>query len=203
MNGRVIPVKKRRWAGRRPADPQVRALCLLGGCFFLGSLLGCLLSARTRGSEAALTAYLNQYLEAARAGAVGAPGVLAALWDVVRYPLACMALSFLPSGRWMIPGVMAVRGFFLSFAVSAFVRCFGRGGLLLAAGAFLPAALGALPCMLAWGVRCRCAPEETAGSLRAALPLFGLCAGILLCAVVYECCFAPAVLGALAPSIAA
>lgn len=197
MSGRVVSIRKKKERIRfSMSEASSRALYLLSGCFFAGSLLGCLLSARTCGGEETLLTYLKQYLVAARAGVADAPGVLAAAWEVFRYPMACFLLSFIASGRWMIPGVLAARGFFLSFAVSAFVRLFGKEGLYLAAGAFLPSALAELPCMILWGIRCLCSKGEPS-SVRSTLPLCGVCIGILLCAVLYECCFASSVLGAL------
>jgi hypothetical protein len=200
MNGHVVSVRRKKKDRWRMTGAQSRALYLLCGCFFVGSLLGCLLSVRACGGEEALLTYLKQYLAAAKAGVTDAPGVLAVVWEVFRYPLACMLLSFVSAGRWMIPGIMAVRGFFLSFAVSAFVRLFGSSGLWVAMGAFLPSALVVLPCMMVWGIRCLCM-TDTPPSLQTVLPLCGICAAVLLCAVVYGCCFAARVLGVLAPSI--
>ncbi|MGI6498079.1 MAG: hypothetical protein ACOX0U_04545 [Oscillospiraceae bacterium] len=200
MNGHVLPVrnKKKEYWGMTSA--QSKALYLLSGCFFAGSLLGCLLSVRASGGEEALLTYLKQYLAAVKAGVTDAPGWLAVFWEVFRYPLACMLLSFVSAGRWMIPVIMAVRGFFLSFAVSAFVRLFGNGGLLVAVGVFLPSALVVLPCMMIWGIRRLCMTDAPP-SLKTVLPLCGICAAALFCAVIYECCFAASVLSALAPSV--
>lgn len=199
MKGHVVSVKKKE-KRIRMTKAESRALYLLSGCFLVGSLLGCLLSVRACEGEEALLTYLKQYLTAAKAGVTDAPGVLTVLWDVFRYPLACMLLSFVPAGRWMIPSIMAVRGFFLSFAVSAFVRLFGSNGLLVAAGAFLPSALVVIPCMILWGIRCLCAADQPP-TVQTVLPLCGICAGALFCAVIYECCFAAKVLGILASSI--
>lgn len=198
MNGHVVSIRKKRQQSYFPMTGAAsRALYLLSGYFFAGSLLGCLLSVRTCGGEEALFTYLKHYLEVAKAGVADAPGILAVIWEVFRYPLACFLLNFLSSGRWMIPGVLAARGFFLSFAVSAFVHSFGKAGLYLAAGVFLPSAMAELSCMILWGLRCLNGKGEPL-SLRAVFPLCGICVGILLCAVLYECCFASSVLGALA-----
>ena len=48
----------------------------------------------------------------------------------------------------LIPALLAARGFFLSFAVTVFVRLFGYNGLLFSAGVFGVQCLVSLPFLL-------------------------------------------------------
>lgn len=193
MNGRKITVQNRIFSG----DERGGALFLLAGFFLVGGLLGCLLAARVGGgADDSLSTYMEGYLSAAQAGKAGAPSLLTALWEAFRYPLACVVLGFTTAGAVLVPLVVAMRGFFLSFAVSSFVRMFGARGLLMSAGVFLPACLVVIPCMFLLGVHSFRPRRDLA--TRDFLPLYALCTGALFLLTLYECLLAPQILGLLA-----
>ncbi|MCD8147696.1 MAG: hypothetical protein LUD84_10570 [Clostridiales bacterium] len=121
-----------------PSMQPTRATLLTAGGFALGGLLGCLFSAFLQGEgSAALTAYLESYLSLAEAEGAAQPGWWAVVWQVLREALAVGLLRFTVLGVLLVPLVMGVKGFLLSFAISAFARCYcwrGLGAALLLFG---------------------------------------------------------------------
>lgn len=123
---------------------QNGALAALGLCFLLGGLVGCLFAALADGEGAAeLGSYLRDYLLLARES-----GASVSLWPLVwtrlRELLVVFILGLTALGVVGIPLLLAVRGFFLCFAVGCFCRVFGTIGLLPAFALFgLPAFLWA------------------------------------------------------------
>ena len=194
MNQHKLPVKK------QPEWMDSGILYLLAACLLIGAFVGCIMAAQIDGTDDTLSTYLNGYLEAAQAGIASAPQALSVLWEVFRYPLACVCLCFFSAGRYLLPLVMGARGFFLAYSISSFVRIFGGQGLLLAAGVFLPSALAVIPCMLFWGMQGMRTPGAGRSALRM-LPAGSICVGVLLLAVLYECCLGSEVLGLLAHSV--
>lgn len=167
---------------------------LLTSLFLLGGAAGCLMSSWVGGGGSdGLAEYIRSYLLTAQEGTGSAPSVPALLWDVFRYPAAVWALGFTALGLVGIPAVFAVRGFFLSFAISSFVRMFGGYGLMLAAVVFgIPSAFS-IPVLFVLGsqgwVASRSLAERLSGGRRRTSPYdrpywgrCGMCAaGLLLC----------------------
>lgn len=122
-----------------PSMQPTKAILLTAGGFALGGLLGCLFSACLQGEGvSALTAYLEHYLALAETGETAPPDWLAVGWQVLREALVVGLLRFTVLGVLLVPLVMGVKGFLLSFAISAFVRCYcwrGLGAALLLFGA--------------------------------------------------------------------
>lgn len=193
MNGQKVTVKNRLSQGGERGG----ALFLLAVFFLAGRLLGCLLASRVGGgANDSLSSYIKGYLSAVQVGKAGAPGLLSAMWENFRYPVACVVLGFTSAGVVLVPLVFAMRGFFLSFAVSSFVRMFGGQGLLMAVGVFLPAGLVVMPCMFLLGMLMLRPKREMA--VREHLPVYSICAGALFLLTLYECLLAPKILGLLA-----
>ncbi|MDD4715596.1 MAG: stage II sporulation protein M [Oscillospiraceae bacterium] len=193
MNGRKVAVQNR----AVPSEERSGALFLLAGFFLVGGLLGCLLASRVGGgANDSLSSYIKGYLTAVHTGEANSPGIFPVLWENFRYPVACVVLGVTSAGAVMVPIVFAVRGFFLSFAVSSFVCMFGGRGLLMAAGVFLPAGLVVIPCMFLLGILMLRPTGKI--TMRGCLPAFGVCAGALLLITLYECLLAPKILGLLA-----
>lgn len=120
-----------------PSMQQIRAALLLAGSFALGSVLGCLFSARLEGAGMeALERYLSGYLALMQTD-TAEPGWAGLVWPTFRMPLLVTVLRFTVLGVLLLPVVMGIRGFLLSFAISAFVRCYawkGMGAALLLFG---------------------------------------------------------------------
>ncbi|MDR1157502.1 MAG: stage II sporulation protein M [Oscillospiraceae bacterium] len=139
-----------KWA--RPEARSWPALIVLSALFLCGAVAGCLVTFRADESSAeAMRGFLRGLLLEAE----GPAGALLgrALYNALKYHVAVFLLGFTMLGVGLIPLVTAVRGFFLSFAVAAFVRAFGSGGLWLAAGAFGAQALLTLPCLFLVSLR--------------------------------------------------
>ena len=110
---------------------------LLTSLFLAGGLAGCRMASWVGGSGSeGLASYIRSYLLAAQEGVGSSPSIFELCWDVFRYPVIVLVLGFTALGVIGIPLVFAARGFFLSFAISSFVRMFGGHGLLLAAVVF-------------------------------------------------------------------
>lgn len=118
------------------------ALWLLGACFVLGGVAGCLFAGCTDGAGAqALSSYLADYLRLAGEGTVlrSFPKVI---WEQLRYFLVAVLLGVTILGVIGLPILFAVRGFLFAFCVGCFFRVFGSPGLFPAFFLFgLPALL--------------------------------------------------------------
>lgn len=113
------------------------------------------------------------------------------LWDVGRWPLLVWLLGSTALGRWMVPVVFAVRGFFLSYAVAG-LSVATQSGVLLAFCLFGLGAFITLPLFFLLGSQ----SWEMAGRIRGRLfatlsdypkeywlRSFAALIGVLLCAV--------------------
>ncbi len=108
------------------------ALATVSVCFFLGGVAGCLLAGSMSGEgSAGLESYLRGVLTAAEVGETVRPELWTLLWEVLRWPVLVWILSCTAAGIFAIPGLFAVRGFLLSFALSSFVKVLGGEGELL------------------------------------------------------------------------
>ncbi len=167
---------------------------LLTLLFLTGGLAGCAMASWVGGSGSeGLASYIRSYLLAAQEGVGSSPSVFALCWDVFRYPVAVLILGFTALGLIGIPLAFAARGFFLSFAVSSFVRMFGGHGFLLAAVVFGIPGVISIPVLFVLGAQgwmaSRTMAERLSHSGRRALPYdrlywtrCGACAvGLLLC----------------------
>lgn len=110
------------------AVQETRAVVWVSVGFAVGCVAGWLLSARLEGNGVqALERYLGDYLERLQMGE-GVQEWTGFLWATVKAPLVVTALRFTALGVLMIPAVMCARGLLASFAISAFVRCYGVKG---------------------------------------------------------------------------
>lgn len=188
-------------------------LLLLTALFLAGGLTGCLMASWVGGGGSdGLAEYIRSYLLTAQEGTGSTPTVPALLWDVFRYPLAVWALSFTALGLIGIPAAFAIRGFFLSFAISSFVRMFGGYGLLLAAVVFGIPGVFSIPVLFVLGCQgwlaSRVLAERVSRGRRQAAPYdrlywvrCGACAGGLLLCVWAERFVTVRLLAALAGSL--
>jgi len=118
--------------------PSLLFLCV---CFVIGAVTGSIAAANSGDSEQ-LASAASEY--AALADLTF--GVV--LLKLLRYPAALFLSGLCVAGAVFIPIIVAVRGFFLSFAVTAFMRLFGVPGLLYSASLFGFQCLLVLPCLM-------------------------------------------------------
>jgi uncharacterized membrane protein SpoIIM required for sporulation len=111
----------------------------LCGCFVGATAAGGLAPERLREYIAALD------VPAGGGGLVGA-AYFARLLSAVKYHAAAIFFGFSILGVACVPGLAAVRGFFLCFTVAAFARTYGAGGAALTAAMFAPNVVIAIPC---------------------------------------------------------
>lgn len=139
---------KRPMVSRTEGDGELFSLLILGVCFFLGLLSGLLFASLGQASPE-LSAYLQDYFQAAGASGGWRPAIWTVIWDLVRWPLAALVFGFTALGVFCVPALLLARGFLLSYSVSLFLRLFGGGGLLAALAAFGVTALFVLPVLFA------------------------------------------------------
>ena len=159
----------KKWVRRLRGAPgqglTVQILCL-AVLFALGMLGGYLYAGHcAEQSDLALAEYLTGYCDLYRSGAVQDVALFPVVCLYFSYVLAAFLLGFLSAGAVLLPALSGVYGFLTMFAVSCFVRIYGRAGLLPALAAFGPRAVFTIPCFLwaaayAWA----CASSRFAGA---------------------------------------
>jgi len=134
-----------------PSDFRV-ALVLIGGSFFIGGILGCILGAfLDEAASGEISDFLTQYLALVSQEGVS-PEFWSVVWEQLRFPLAAFLLGFTALGVVGLPILFGVRGFLFTFSIGCFCRLLGYGGLLPALFLFaLPAFLWA-PALFIIGV---------------------------------------------------
>lgn len=205
---------------RMPADAWnmrkgevLPALAIIGICFFLGGLAGCLLAGYVDGDGGeSLTAYLQSFLETARAGEAELPALTALVWNTVRWPLLALLLGFTALGLLGLPILFVTRGFLLAFSIASFVRLFGSTGCLLALLIFGLTEALAVPVLFVMGVQSFLAARVLAGRFwgdgRTPVPYgtcyflrCGICAGVLCVCVLLDYLLVPALVSGLAGTL--
>lgn len=141
------------------AAPAVNTAAFAAGALGGFLLCGWLLSRGYLAAELLLKGY-----PLALDARVGTVSFWESLWDVGRWPLLVWMLGSTALGRWMVPMVFAVRGFFLSYAVAGLSMA-AQGGVLLAFCLFGLGALISLPLFFLLGSQ----SWEMAGRIRGRL----------------------------------
>lgn len=142
-------MKKRGMALRLTLDGQRAGLALVTASFGIGALAGLFALLQVPRQELYETLY--PYVQASAGGALAPPSLWLALWRNLRWPLAVFFMGYTALGVVGVPVTMALRGFLLSFSVSAFLGALGPGGLLWTFWAFGLTALVGLPPLLLLG----------------------------------------------------
>ena len=93
-----------------------------------------------------LRSYLSDYFLLAAGGHLSV-SLFSVLWDVFRWPLAVVAFSFTPLGIGVIPSLLLIRGFLLSYAATSFGALMGMEGAVAAAAIFGVTAMIAVPAL--------------------------------------------------------
>ena len=129
------------------------ALLMISCGFLFGGILGWLLE-----SNLSSGAYVRAFLDAIKDGAI-TPEIPRVLWSICRWPLLVMVAGILPLAGLGIPAVLCLRGFLLSYSISAFFDV----GIKEAAMLFGPVCLLTLPVLflLAEGILLKKAGEPT------------------------------------------
>lgn len=200
------------WSTRR--GEVLPGLAVIGVCFFLGGLAGCLLAGYVgEASSESLSAYLQSFLQTAGAGDAAPPALAALVWNAVRWPLLALLLGFTALGLLGLPILFATRGFLLAFSIASFVRLFGSTGCLLALLLFGLTEALAIPVLFVVGVQSFLAARVLAGRFwgdgRIPVPYgtcyflrCGICAGVLCVCVLLDYLVVPALISGLAGSLA-
>lgn len=120
-------------------------LILCGAMFLCGCIIGTV-AAGAISSADQLGETINGYLSVFSSGMPSQPDFFSAALNAFKYQLAAVFLGCSIFGVVCIPLLSAVRGFFLCFSVSAFVRTLGGKGILLSLSVFGLDALITIPC---------------------------------------------------------
>jgi len=148
------------------------ALLMISCGFLLGGILGWLLE-----SNLSSGAYVRGFLDAMKDGAI-TPEIPRVLWSICRWPLLVMVAGIFPMAGLGIPAVLCLRGFLLSYSISAFLEVSAKDAVVL----FGPVCLLTLPVLflMAEDILLRKAGEPT--ERKPAVVLACLLA-LVLCAV--------------------
>lgn len=178
---------------------------LLALFFLAGALAGHVYALCCDGeAQGALSGFLRDYCAVYDAGEAvpSLPGCVALYFG---YGLLVFLLGFSCAGVVLIPALAGLMGFLSMYTVSCFVRCFGRGGVLLAMGLMGLRLLFTLPCFFAladkaWPLATELFLLSFGRGKRSAPVLYGtqyflllvLCLFVLTVGVCCERLFAPA-----------
>jgi len=194
---------RKRWSGvwHISLGEYWSGLVVLGSVFALGGLLGCLMASWVGGDgSAGLADYIRSFLQAAQEEYTEPPAVLPLLWEQARYPLAVIVLGFTALGAVAIPLLFGLRSFFLSFAISAFVRMFGGDGIVLSLILFGLSGVVSVPVLFVLGAqgwqmslalagRTGRSRSREEGGRQLCYVRIGMCAiGVLMCVLVERFC---------------
>jgi len=121
------------------------ALCLI--FFACGILIGTISAGHLDAAEIiALQNSVSGYIAQIADGTYVPPTFWSVLWSLGKYPLLIVFLGFSLLGPFALPVLSGVRGFYLSFSVSAFTQAFGVEGWPVAFSLFGISALITIPC---------------------------------------------------------
>ena len=150
-----VPMNKRFFA----ANHGYFGFTICAALFICGCVVGAV-SAGLIGDGDSLSGYVTGLLGQAGEG----KAFYLTLFNNFKYHLLALFFAFSLFGALLSPALMAVRGFFLCFMVSAIVRFFGAPGIRFALGFSGLAALFSVPCLFYIGTR---AFSSSASLLRA------------------------------------
>lgn len=137
-----------------PSNGATAALIIMAVVFFLGGLAGCTLADQTEGGgEAALSSYLNGFLNIAESGEMVKPEFIFLFWKSIRWPLFVFFLGFTPLGLIGIPILFLIRAFLLSFSIASFFHILGAKGLFFSFSVFGITGLICIPILFVLGVQ--------------------------------------------------
>lgn len=184
---------------------MLSSLALLSALFLGGVVAGTVASSNVA-PDSELRNYISGYLASAQSESSSA-FILPALFNAFKYHFLIVVFGFTALGVVAVPIIVFLRGFFLSFAVTSFVKVLGSGGYLLTLGIFGLPFLIALPCLLILGAQAfSLAISATRGaSLRKVNTQFiariAVCAAALVLSALIEAFLTPHLITAVADII--
>ncbi|MEG2377086.1 MAG: hypothetical protein RSC43_01890 [Clostridia bacterium] len=209
-------MKRKRITSKKNTGINISAsLAILAAILLCGIVAGCI-TASYIGDEAgaALRSYVLNYTKTL--GVIPSVGELfpGAIWNVYKYPLCTFLFGFTVLGIVLIPGAVALRGFFLSFSVATMIRLYGSSGLTLALAMFGVSSLIGIPCLLIISAQgfhaARSFARVMAGGKRVIIGsvfprgyfvIFGVCMAALFAAVLLEVFLTPKLVALVAVSV--
>lgn len=118
------------------------------GFFICGVLLGTFTAGSINESGSmSLYGEVSEYIEQIESGGIIRADFISALIVAFKYPVFVIFLGFSIPGFVIMPFVLGLRGFYLSFSIATFIKVFGSGGALVAFGLFGLTALITIPCL--------------------------------------------------------
>ncbi len=133
----------------RPKGNISSSLAILTAIFLCGIVAGAVCASFIGGDAGAtLGDYMTRYVTAFGEGQHPLTLLPKTVWSVFQYPLFAFLFGFTALGVVLIPGTVALRGFFLAFSVGSMVKLFGMSGLWLALAIFGMQTLIGVPCLM-------------------------------------------------------
>ncbi|MDL2273164.1 stage II sporulation protein M [Oscillospiraceae bacterium OttesenSCG-928-G22] len=121
--------------------------------FILGAVVGCISALHVDGDGLQdLVTFVRGFLSLAKSGLSGRSWVDIVV-SVLKYPLLAVLFGLTALGVVLEPALLMARGFFLTFAVTSFVRLFGPKGILLALAVYLFQCVIVLPATFLLGAQ--------------------------------------------------
>ncbi len=197
---------KRRTTGQTIQGGSISvSLAILSAILLCGIVAGAVTASYIGGdSGETLTDYMSRYVTAFGEGMSPITLLPATIWSVYKYSIFAFLFGFTVLGVVLIPGTVALRGFFLAFSIGSMVKLFGIPGLWLALAIFGIQTLIGLPCLLIISAQGFAAARSFArmmsggkrvmiGSVfpRGYFILFGVCMIALLAVVILELTVTP------------
>ena len=116
-----------------PSNGATAALIIMAIVFLVGGFAGCTLAGQSDSAgDAALSRYLDGFLNVAVSDDLIKPKFIFLLWKTIRWPLFIFFLGLTPIGLIGIPVLFLVRAFLLSFSIASFYHVSGTEGLVFA-----------------------------------------------------------------------
>ena len=110
------------YTGKGDATHRNKALFMVSLAFLLGGILGFLVYSNLTPSQ-----YITLFLSKETV----TPTISKELWGVFRWPLGLLILRIFPLAGLTIPAFMTLRGFLLSYSISAFTEGSMKAAVLL------------------------------------------------------------------------
>ncbi len=137
-----------------PSTGVTASLVIISLIFLIGSLAGCSLAGHTNSEgEAALSRYLDGFLNILSSNEMVKPKFVFILWKAIRWPLLVLFLGLTPIGLIGIPILILIRSFLLSFSIASFYQVSGPDGLLFCFILFGTTGLIYLPILFVFGIQ--------------------------------------------------
>lgn len=114
-------------------------LILLAVSFLLGGVAGCLMNGANSSAET-VEAFLTSAAHRAPS-----PSLWRELWVLLRWPAAALVVGILPMPGAVMPILFFLRGYLLSYGISAFVLLRGAAGWVSSGALFGPICVLAVP----------------------------------------------------------